>query len=488
MRQARQYVCYFLLYALPLVFGSALVSPNLGMAIDTQSWGGDGGTPFRDQCPNGSYLVGLKGNVGSWINRIAPVCARWLLAQQTFGPRTVGPFHGRSTDINQREQYCGMLGLTMGAIRSWDLRRLSSDNFLEFIAVRCTSLGLPTATRPLGFVFGGPITKDQGTNLIDQIGNLGKDAGDSFSIGCPPGELAIGIHGSAGQDLNSIGLICGPRPPNLLPPATNVNPHAMKPYTPATKVNPLATAPERVATGMNPLTAAPVPTADMFTITNPVWKHPLQSIQQGQLVVAATKPKIGMTQVSELKFEWLDAPPDWCGPPRDPSGRPLNPCPPYVNQFAIDTPLLDHGYQVDPGVTRGHTGRWEVRVRASGKAVPGPWSFPVQFHLFVTQPTQSQKQAPPPIMQQAPLPSSSVTQPSPIQQNSPLPSSVTQAPTPPAVPQTAPLPPPSVMPAPVPSSAPAQMNRSSSMFTTRGVDEKEVGSEPPKPAEPTKKP
>lgn len=166
------------------------------------------------------------------------------------------------------------------------------------------------------------------------------------------------------------------------------------------------------------------PTPDMFTITNPVWNA---SVQQSQLVVAATKPKIGMTQVSELEFRWLDAPPDQ----------------PYVNIFAIDTPLLLQGYQVPPPVTRGHTGRWEVRARASGKAVPGPWSFPVQFRLFLTQPTQSQRQTSP-VQQTAPLPSSAVTQPSPIQ-------------------QAAPLPPPS-------SSAPAQMNRSPFMVMPRGVD------------------
>lgn len=195
------------------------------------------------------------------------------------------------------------------------------------------------------------------------------------------------------------------------------------------------------AAKVNPLTTAPVPTADMFTITNPVWNA---SVQQGQLFLKVTPPKIGMTQISELKFEWLDAPPDWCGKP---------PCPPYVNQFPIDTSPLLQGYQVEPHVIRGHTGRWEVSVRASGKAVPGPWSFPVRFQLFVTQPTQSRKETSP-VQQTAPLPSSSVVQPSPV-------------------PQTAPLSPPSVMQTPPPSSsAPAQMNRSSSMFTTRGVEEK----------------
>lgn len=199
------------------------------------------------------------------------------------------------------------------------------------------------------------------------------------------------------------------------------------------------------------------PTKDMFIITNPPWNA---SVQLGQLFVKATLPEIGATPLTGLEFRWLDAPSDWCGKP---------PCPPYVHQSAIDTSVLLQGYQVESHVIRGHTGRWEVRARSSGKAVPGPWSFPVRFKLFVTQPTQSQRQSSP-VQQTAPLPSASVTQPSPIQQQ-------------------APLPPSSVMQAPPPSSsAPAQRNRSSSMFTTRGVDEKEAGGEAAKQKEPAKKP
>lgn len=195
------------------------------------------------------------------------------------------------------------------------------------------------------------------------------------------------------------------------------------------------------------------PTPDMFTITNPVWNA---LVQQGQLFIKAQLPKVGATPVTELEFRWLAAPNTQ----------------PFVNRYVIDTSVLLQGYQVPGAVTRGHEGRWEVRARASGKAVPGPWSFPVQFRLFITQPTQSKKQAPPPMVQQAPLPSSSVTQPSPIQQSSPLPSSVTQAPTPSPVQQTAPLPGSSVMQAPPSSSASSQMRRSPSMIMPRGLEGK----------------
>ncbi len=110
------------------------------------------------------------------------------------------------------------------------------------------------------------------------------------------------------------------------------------------------------------------PTNDMFVITNPMWNV---IVQQGQLFLKADPPRVGSTSVTQLEFRWLDAPPNQ----------------PYVNTFAIDTAMLLQGYQVPHSVTRGHEGRWEVRVRSSGKAVPGPWSFPVMFRLFLTQPT-----------------------------------------------------------------------------------------------------
>lgn len=174
-------------------------------------------------------------------------------------------------------------------------------------------------------------------------------------------------------------------------------------------------------------------TDDMFTITNPIRNA---VVQQGQLFLKADPPKSGATQVTELEFKWLDAP----------ANQPYAP-----NVFAVDTLKLLQGYQVDQAVTRGNAGRWEVRARTSGKAVPGPWSFPVQFKLFITQPTQSQKQTSP-VQQTAPLPSSGVTPASPLQ-------------------QTAPLPPSSVIQATPPSSA-TQMRRSPFMVTPRGIDEK----------------
>jgi hypothetical protein len=125
---------------------------------------------------------------------------------------------------------------------------------------------------------------------------------------------------------------------------------------------------------------------DMFTITKPASGD---RVQQGQLTIAAMSPKVGMTAVTELELKWLDAPPNQAQSY------------PYTTVFSVDTAKLLQGYPVAQIVTGGYGGRWQVRARASMKAVPAPWSFPVQFQLVVTEPTPS--------MQQAPLPGSSIT-------------------------------------------------------------------------------
>lgn len=379
-----------------VVLGPSLICPGLSLAATPlQTYGGSGGNPFWDECPRGSYLVGLNGRAGEWVDRLATVCAPWLWDKQTFGTPTVGRYHGDSTGGEKRDKLCWGFG-NNSAIRSWQVTRLRGDpggasyKFVRYIRVSCTTLTSPIAN--LKFTFAGPITEDQGSTDFSTLGTNRPDA--PLYTACPTGEIAIGIHGTSGLFLDSIGLLCGPSPAKFVVP-------------------PAATA--------NPLAKAPVPSAHMFTITRPQWND---SVQEGQLIIRATQPKIGMTQVTQLLFTWLE----------DPS-NPKN--------IAVDTNSLLRGYPVPRHVTQGHTGQWEVRARASGNAVPGPWSFPVRFRLFLTQPAQSQKQSSP-IQQTAPLPSSAVTAPSAIQQTAPLPSSAV--------------------------TEPAPMRRSSSMIMPRGIE------------------
>lgn len=206
----------------------------------------------------------------------------------------------------------------------------------------------------------------------------------------------------------------------------------------------------------NPRAKAPAPEADMmFTIVTPGINN---QVYQGFLVVTAQPPKLGAPPFTDLELMWRDAPP----------GQP------FSRHETVETSKLLQGLPISPKWTKGRYGRWEVRARIA-PPTEGPWSVPVQFQMMpptvgveMRQPNAPITQPPPP-MAQIPKPNAPITQ-TPVPNRAPLPSSSVTQPSP--MPQPAPLPPPSVMQAPPPSSAPAQMNRSSSMFTTRGVEKK----------------
>ena len=48
---------------------------------------------FRAECPQ-SYLVGLAGRTGEWVDRISPICAPWLRDHRRLDYPAVGPSFG----------------------------------------------------------------------------------------------------------------------------------------------------------------------------------------------------------------------------------------------------------------------------------------------------------------------------------------------------------------------------------------------------------
>ena len=400
----------YLVHLLPLflIVALALACSDQALATtDFDPWGSPGGTAFRDECPKGSYLVGVDGRYGAWVDRIAMVCAPWLPAQQTFGATSVGKLRGASRGGNPppRPTTCSGFGITNRAVQALTVEILRSENKLvQSVRGYCTSLGPPVSTAKWSF---GSLTEYPEPSTPYPL-YFPDDALRRTHV-CPPGELAVGIHGRAGLFVDALGLICGPLP---------VNPGA-----PATKVNPLGTAPEKGATKVTPLAVTPV-TDDMFTIRKPADGD---RVVQGQVVLLVKPPKIGTPPVTVLEFKYLDAPP-------------TNP---YSYAIAVETPKLLQDYVVPPQSQPAYGGHWQVQARTAGQP-PGKWSLPVQFTLFVVQPTQSQKLSP-------------------------------------SVPQTAPLPSTSVAQPPASSSTTTQMKRSPSMIMPRGVEEKGAGEPPPAP-------
>lgn len=389
-----------------LLIGIVTIDSSNAIAAELPVRGGRGGEYFHDACPAGSYLVGLEGRNGAWIDQIAPICAPWRWDLHAFGPPLTGTLHGTSGGGVFNKRICS----PDKAITQWYLfptvgNGSREPKFVETIEGRCDRVEPPFLSKKklesLPFGCSAPFSCMRGLPR------------DTWTEACPQGELAVGIHGRAGLFLDAIGLICAPRPVPLAPPVTNVN----------------------------PLVKAPPPTDDMFIIIRPT---PGDRVPQDRLIVTATPPKVGMTPVTELELRWLDAPPNQ----RDSY--------PYVTVFSVDTPKLLQGYPVAPIVMGGYAGRWQVRARASMKAVPGPWSYPVQFRLLLTQPGQSQDPASP-IPQTSPLPSSSVAQP-PAQGGS--------TPTPMVRPPTAPS---------------TGSGGFSGMIRRRGIDEASPGGSSPEP-------
>jgi len=354
-----------------LVLGWSAYLPTSGLATELPVYGGSGGNPFRAECPKGSYLVGLAGSSGSWVNRIAPICAPWLRGSQTFGGSVVGQSFGASGGGQALQMSCWGSGPNNSVVQSWHIETLKSDNrFVQYIGVACISLKpSPVLTSAPFFEFG---SRPVGDELLTAGPYISDRAHSESCPTSPTREIAVGIHGRAGLFVDAVGLICGPVPPGFGAPVAKLP-------------GPLTQAPSSV-TPMKPITKNLMIPDDMFVITRPV---PGDRVPQGQLTITATAPKVGTTNVTELELKYLDAPPNQANSY------------PYTTAFSVDTATLLQGYSVDP-IVAGYNGRWQVRARSSMKAVPGPWSVPVQFQMVKTQP-------PPPMVQMS-KPNAPITQ------------------------------------------------------------------------------
>lgn len=359
-----------------LMLGFSLAHTSLALATDFPIYGGLGGNQFRAECPKGSYLVGLAGRTGAWVDRIAPVCAPWLRGSQAFGAPTIGQSFGMSGGGQERQVACIGGGNNTRAIQSWWIHVLRSDNhYVQFIQMYCDSV--PT---PLPSTNEGP-RLDFGTypNDVEEMVTGGPFGSQPPFQACPAGEVAVGFRVRAGQFLDAIGLICGPVPARVGAPATKVDPRIM------------------------------MPRADLFEIIKP---SAGDTIPHGQLIILAVPPKIGSTDVADIELRYLDAPAN------------QRHSYPFTTVFSVTKVQLLDGYPVPERVTGGYVGRWQIRARSSMKTPPGPWSFPKQFQMVKASP-------PPPPMVQMPKPNAPIMQPSPVPQTAPLPSSsIMQAPAP----------------------------------------------------------
>lgn len=190
---------YSLLCAALVVTG--LSAPAL--ATDLGAFGGTGGTPFRDECAPGEYLVGLDGRTGAWLDAIGAVCARWNASSKSFVAPRVVRYHGALGGGPQRETCAFDLAIGTAMI---DLKR-SDDHLVANVTFECYS-ALPPYNSVSAYTFGN------GGGFVP----IGGRPSVMTLQKCPAGELAVGILGRSGDSVDAFGLICGPAPVDAPPP------------------------------------------------------------------------------------------------------------------------------------------------------------------------------------------------------------------------------------------------------------------------------
>jgi hypothetical protein len=216
-----------------LVLGLLLTCPDFVVATDLPVYGGAGGNYFRAPCPQSSYLVGLAGRTGEWLDRIAPVCAPWLRGSQTFGAPLVGPRFGASEGGEALTSVCQGSGANTSAVRFWTIETLRSANrFVQYVGATCASLSPSARLEWYAFLEFGrrPAMSDEPITAGPIKTGRGMDQT------CPLGEIAAGLHGRSGLFVDALGLICGPIPASAGAPVSKLpSPPIQAPVNPVTK-------------------------------------------------------------------------------------------------------------------------------------------------------------------------------------------------------------------------------------------------------------
>ncbi len=179
-----------------LAAGIGLLAGNV-QATELRPEGGHGGNPYRATCPAGAYVVGVAGYTGDWVDRMQLICApmvEGVLGSPKALPQIIGNSAGGAPNVAQ----CAA-GSAVYRVRSEFTRPQSETGFVDSLQLQCRdaqtfvqnpgpaySPALNSGGTSQGFVFNAH---------ADQI--------------CPEGELVVGLHGTAGRYIDSIGLICG---------------------------------------------------------------------------------------------------------------------------------------------------------------------------------------------------------------------------------------------------------------------------------------
>lgn len=208
-----------------------LTGPAQSTVIPAQGATGDVHGEIR--CPAGYVVVGFVGREGSWIDKIAPMCAQVLRGYVTGGvvvPDGKGGNGGERTDrYCPRDAAVRDIALTYyyegydkGApVIGQHYVRIATVSGVDFSCVQMKD------GASAGRAMYGPATPGENSSQRPTV------------LACPNQEYATGITIHYGKHVNALGLICGnveiytppppPAPPPAAPPAHHMGTGRCKP-------------------------------------------------------------------------------------------------------------------------------------------------------------------------------------------------------------------------------------------------------------------
>lgn len=167
-----------------------------GVARNTTRRGGRGGDAFEDVCPEGEVLKQLEVVVSGFITRITGLCAEMNISGaadprfSTGGASRLSP-HGRGTGAATR-RVCptGQVIVGFGG---------RANLLIDQLVPQCAPVELAVAGDEYELEIGA-------ASALEPVGGSG---GSAFAVtSCPAGTVAAGVFGSAGDGLDSFGLVC----------------------------------------------------------------------------------------------------------------------------------------------------------------------------------------------------------------------------------------------------------------------------------------
>lgn len=168
---------------------AAQVTPSRGGIV-----GGPGGAPFEHRCGPGKYLTGFHVRNGALVDAIGAVCSTWNpTLRRMEAHQTPTQFFGGPGGERLLTYRCAADAVVES------LTAQSSENewrSLSYVMAFCRE-----ARPPYARIDQGPMRGVSNHTFFPAMAQ------------CSSGQVAIGLRGRAGNLVDAVGLICGPRPP-----------------------------------------------------------------------------------------------------------------------------------------------------------------------------------------------------------------------------------------------------------------------------------